>query len=404
MRLRINGRERVFGLEMTLIPLMLILLLLLPTIHGVLISNLSINSSGQVQYISPLHTEGRYIKDRFNRTVTLRGVNQAGFLDDSNGWWNPEGGTIYSGVGVWNPDAVEYNLDGMKTWGCNVLRLLITVQWWIQNTDNYRQHIKDTVTWAGERGIYVLLVPWNVIGKGAQTAIPFPPYLTAEEQAIIPNEQAFADFWANVATELSSFPNVMFELFNEPHGNNAARDDWFRVTQLCIDAIRATGTDQIIIVQWGYGIWVNLSFPTDGAKMDWVEQYPLSDPSGNIVYSFHNYRGDFHRTIPTRVNTWEYDDIKLALQTCLVDYVLNTLNKPVLCGEIGANMWHTGEGLTQELAYFNNSLTIYNEWEMSSIVWVWTVSAHMQHGLLQNALWLPPPNAAGEVLIASTAP
>lgn len=138
--------------------------------------------------------------------------------------------------------------------------------------------------------------------------------------------------------------------------------------------------------------------------MDWVELYPLNDPLGNLVYSFHNYRGDFHRTIPTRVNSWEYDDLKLALQTCLVDYVLNTLNKPVICGEIGANMWESSEGLTQELAYFNNSLTIYNEWGLSYIAWVWTVTAHMKHGLLQNALWLPPPNTAGETLIALTAP
>ena len=377
-------------------------------------NNIIIRSSGIIATILPLHVEGRCIKDSFNNTITLRGVNQAGFLDDPNGWWNPEGGTIYSGVGVWNPDAVKYNLDGMKDWGSNVLRLPVTVEWWIENTSDYRQHIKDTITWAGERGIYVILIPWNVIGKGSQTSIPFPPYLTAEEELVIPSEQAFVDFWANVATELSAFPNVMFELFNEPHGTAAARDDWFRVTQLCIDAIRATDIDQIIIVQWNYGIWVNLSFPPPppptptspgrGATMDWVEIYPINDSLGNIVYSFHNYRGDFHRTIPTRVNVWEYDDIKAALQYAWVDYVLNTLNKPVLCGEIGANMWRTGEGLTQELAYFKNSLTIYNELNISYIAWVWTIPAHMQHGLLQNALWLPPPTAAGEILIASMRP
>lgn len=345
----------------------------------------------------PLHVEGRYIKDGYGGTVTLVGVNQEGFLDSANGWWNPEGGGYTSGLGIWNPDAVKYNLDSMKSWGCNVLRLHTKIQWWLENTDEYQQHLRDVITWAGERGIYVIFEPYSVM-DATQYPLPFPPYIPAGHEAVIPSEQAFVDYWASVANELRDLPNVLFELYNEPHYNGGAKEAWFRVAQDCIAAIRATGADQIIIVQWGYGIWCNLDY-ANGAKMDWVEAYPLSDPLGNIVYSFHNYRSDFHRTVPTRVNVWEYDDIKEALQICLVDYVLNTLNKPVLCGEIGANMWETGEGLTRELAYFNNSLTIYNEWEMSYIAWVWTVTAHMRHGLLQNALWLPPPNAAGTVLI-----
>lgn len=401
MHLRVNGRERVFGLEMALIPFMLLILLLLPTIHGVLISNFSINSSGQVQYISPLHTEGRYIKDSFNRTVTLRGVNQAGFIDDPNGWWNPEGGGIYSGLGVWNPDAVKYNLDAMKSWGCNVLRLHTNIRWWLENTNDYRQHMRDVIVWAGERGIYVIFEPYSVTG-GTQYEMPFPPYIPADQQEIIPSEQAFINYWASVVNGLKDLPNVLFELYNEPHGDITAKDTWFRVVQSCIDAIRETGADQIIIVQWGYGIWCNLDH-ANGAKMDWAELYPLNDPLGNIVYSFHNYRGDFHRTDPTRVNVWEYEDIKQSLQICLVDHVLNTLNKPVLCGEIGANMWWTGEELEREVAYFNNSLTVYNEWNISYIAWVWTVSAHMRHGLLQNGLWFPPPGVNGEVLISKIA-
>ena len=351
--------------------------------------------------VSGLYTQGRYIKETATgNTIILRGVNQAGFLDRANGWWNPEGGGYTSGLGIWNPDAVKYNLDGMKRWGCNVLRLHTTIQWWLENTNNYRQHIRDVITWAGERGIYVIFEPYSVMG-GTQHPLPFPPYIPTEQEAIIPSEQAFIDYWTNVANELKDLPNVLFELYNEPHYNSGAKQAYFRVAQDCINAIRATGADQLIIIQWGYGIWVNMDWPeASKASMDWVEDYPLNDPLNNIVYSFHNYRGDFHRTTPTRVNVWEYDDIKSALQACMVDYVLNTLNKPVLCGEIGANMWETGEALTRELAYFSNSLTIYNEWDLSYIAWIWTIPAHMKHGLLQNGyVWLPPPTASGDVLI-----
>jgi len=371
-----------------------------------LFTNVTIRSSGTIASILPLHVEGRYIKDCFNHTVVLRGVNQEGYLDSPNGWWNPQGGGWTSGLGVWNPDAVKYNLDKMKEWGCTVLRLHTNIQWWIEDNSSYRQHIKDTIAWAGKRGIYVIFEPYCVNG-GTQYEMPFPPYIPPEQEAIIPSEQAFIDYWASVATELKSFPNVLLELYNEPHGNTTARDLWFDAVQKCIDAIRATGADQIIIVQWNYGIWCNLDYPppaNSAAIMDWVESYPLNDSQGNIVYSFHNYRGDFHRTVPTRVNVWEYDDIKLALQYCLVNYVLNNLSKPVLVGEIGANMWWTGDELERELAYFNNSLTIYNEWNMSYIAWVWTVPAHMQHGLLQNGYaWCPPPTRSGEILISKVA-
>jgi len=398
----------VKGLQNTKFHTMILILVIFTGIFSLslatslLMNSIIIRNSGAIATISPLHVEGRYIKDSFNNTVVLRGVNQEGFLDSPNGWWNPEGGGYTSGFGVWNPDAVKYNLDGMKSWGCNVLRLHTSIRWWIEDNSSYRQHIRDTTTWAGERGIYVIFEPYCIDG-GMQYECPWPPYIPESQWAIIPDRQAFVDYWASVANELKGLPNVLFEIYNEPHGNATVRDDFFNVTQQCINAIRATGAKHIIIVQWSYGIWCNLDCPppaNPASTMNWVEQYPLNDPIGNIVYSFHNYRGDFHRTLDGRVNAWEYDDIKLGLQYCLVDYVLNNLSKPVICGEIGANMWWTGEELERELAYFNNSLTIYNEWNISYLAWVWTIPAHMRHGLLQNGYpWLPPPGRNGEILV-----
>lgn len=357
--------------------------------------------------MSTLHVDGRYLKDAWNRTVVLRGVNKGGFVDSPNGWWNPEGGGIYSGFGVWNPDAVKYNLDKMKEWGLNVLRMHTVIEWWINDTSNYRQHIKDVITWAGERGIYVIFEPYSI--RGGSDAVPYgllyAPYATdPEDQAIMPNRQAFVDYWRSVANELKSYPNVLFEIQNEPHGNDTVRDEYFAMAQEVINAIRDTGATQIIIVQWGYSIWCNLDYPpptNTASTMDWVEQYPLNDSLSNIVYSFHIYRGNFHRTEPTRVNVWTYDELKLGYQYCLVDYVLNNLNKPVLCGEIGANMWQTGEELEHELDFLSNSLTIFNKWEMSYLVWVWDVPEHLRHGVLEltDGKWYCNPNQAGQILI-----
>jgi len=360
--------------------------------------------------VSKLHVDGRYIKDSLGSTIILRGVNHAGFHDSPNGWWNPEDGGYTSGFGVWNSDAVKYNLDNMKFWGCNVIRLHTRIAWWLNDESNYRQHIKDVITWAGERSVYVIFEPYSVSTE-IHYPLPWAPHATEpDDQAMMPNSSAFLDYWTSVANELKDFPNVIFEIFNEPHGDNGVRDEFFYVTQQWVDMMRTIGVEQLLIVQWDYGIWCNLAYPPpdphnpDGwaTTMFWVEEYPLNDSIGNIVYSFHNYRGDFHKSVPEWVNIWEYDDIKQALQTCLVEYVLYTLNKPIICGEIGANMWWIGEELQRELAYFNNSLTIYNEWNMSYLAWVWTVPAHMQHGLLQNGYaWLPPPTPSGQILIDS---
>lgn len=390
---------------MVLISVMLAGILSLSPAISTLISNITIRSSGTIATISPLHIEGRYIKDAFNNTIVLRGVNQAGMLDHPNGVWNPEGGGVYSGYGVWNPEAVKYNLDKMKEWGFNVVRLHTRIVYWINSESDYRQHIKDIITWAGERGIYVIFEPYS-ISTAESYRLPWAPYATdPEDQAIMPDRQAFINYWVSVANELKGYPNVIFEIYNEPGQPPELTYDeaatlWFETVQLWIDAVRATEADQLLIVQWWPSSWINLDYTPGGRKLDWVEAYPLDDPLSNIVYSTHQYRGTVHKTTPTRVDSWQYDDLKLGFQYILLEYVVRNLSKPLIIGEIGANMWWTDEELERELAYFNNSLTIYNEWGLNYVAWVWTVPAHMRHGLLQNGYpWLPPAGKNGEILI-----
>jgi hypothetical protein len=397
-------------------------------VFSILTYELTIRSSGVIATISPLHVEGRYIKNAFGQTVFLRGVNKEGFEDEPSGWWNPAGGGYTSGYAVWNPDAVAANLDAMKSWGINVIRSHQIIRYWLDNENktydgryvgiNYRDAIKEVIRMCGERGIYYIFDPYGIrgygepYGGGEQDRLPFPPYSKEYEYGaptlIIPDEDAFVDYWRSVAKELKDYPNVIFDLWNEPTWYWAEREkameDWHRVWQKCIDAIRSVGATQLIIIQWDTSLYCNLNYPeTSRAPMDWVENYPFNDTLGNLVYSFHTYRGDFHYTDPTWVNVWNYTDIKRALQYCLVDYVLFNLSKPVICAEIGANMWQTGEELERELAYLNNSLTIFNEWEMGYIVFVWTIPSHMQNGILQPTIWIPPPNEAGQILINAIA-
>jgi len=372
-----------------------------------------IKNSGTIVTVLPLHVDGRYVKDSENRTIRLRGMNAGHqFVDHPNGWWTPRGQGYLAGYGVWDPEAVQYNLDKMKEWGINILRMHTVIEWWLADNLSYRQHIKDTITWAGERGIYVIFEPCFVRGPPNQWqfALPYYPYLIydaehtnlPEDAAIMPNREAFIDYWVSVVNELKGYTNVLFEVYNEPHGNSTIKAEFFDMVQEWIDAVRNAGATQILIVQWGYSIDMNLDYPSETiyTSIRWVEDYPLNDPLNNIMYSFHLYRGDIHRSEPSYLACYTYEDMLLGLQYCLVDYVLNNLSKPVICGEIGANMWHTGEELQRELAWLNNTLTIFNEWGVAYLYYSWAIPVHMRHGCLSNGyVWCPPPNEAGTVLI-----
>jgi hypothetical protein len=372
--------------------------------------------------VSKLHVDGKYLKDEEGNIIFLRGVNQPGFADSPNGFWRPEGGGIWSGLCPWNASAVMDNLKAMKAWGINAIRGHQTIRYWLDNemihyesgcnlTQPYRQNVKDVISMAAQMGMYYIFDPYNLKGYGeegcTQDHMPFPPYTNNTD--VIPNEDAFVEYWRSVASELKDYPNVIFEIYNEPVGpektEEEAKADWHRVWQKVINAIRSTGADQPIIIQWGYGVWVNLDFYTSPhGDLQWIEKYPFYDPLNNLIYSTHIYRdgGFCHRSVSvpsSERNRWQYDEINLCLNYTLVNYTVNALNKPLLIGEIGANMWYSGEDLQRELAYFNNTISIFNDWGISYTVWVWTVPAHMPHGILRNDIWIPPPNEAGAILI-----
>jgi len=362
--------------------------------------NTVIHSSGEIRPNMQLHVDGNKIKNSANNTFILRGINQHTFGDYPMGSWQKPDGSIE--WNTFNPVMVASNLDAMKSWGINVVRMYGTSSFWIDNTENHRQIVKDLLTLMASRGMYLDYSFWHNI-QGNQQEAPFP-------STKISDGKAFAAFWGSIAADLKDYPNVIFSLWNEPVFLNMNVDDWFNAVQLSVTAIRATGAKNLIIIQWG-GIGINESYgPAQGypiavdaptAAQDalwWVAGKPITDPTGNLVYEFHNYRGGIHKFVNgTRVDVWETLDLNYGYYTCgLIDYVLNTLHKPVICGEIGPNMWQTGTELQHELDYYKNSLALFNTWGISYIgFWWWPTwtYAHLQSGPNYQ------PNQAGQILI-----
>lgn len=332
-----------------------------------------------------LHTEGKYLVDSAGNVVYLRGLQKVELADDPDGQW--------MGDQYWSDENVRIELQAMKSWGANTVRCIQSIDNWVYNLGagsgyssiTNREAVQRLATIAAEEGMYVIFTAYrvtNYFNGGNQDPLPYPPYQTsAGASSVISSTQDFVDYWASVASIMKDYPNVLFEIWNEPCGDGTAMQTHLSVQQQVIDAIRATGATNIIMPQWDMGSWVNLDYPdSGGSKMDWITQANFNDPLNNLVYVTHIYREYGHTgiySVSSSIAKWgtthayDYEELKRAFTAEKLDWVLNTLNKPVFVTECGANMEQTGAEANYEVQALNNELAIFNEWGINYIVHWW---------------------------------
>ena len=362
-----------------------------------IISMLSVFASNGVQAASTpaLHISGTQILTSSGAVVTLRGVDYSWFIEDPNGDWLLPSGTIE--WNTWDTTAINSNLAALQSWSVNCIRVLATSQYWIDNTDNYQNNIEYFISTAATYGIYVDLVFWcnSAAQASASTppSLPYPPYDTS---GTFSSSTDFVNFWTSVANTLKGYPNVMFELWNEPNGDSTAEASWMSVTQQAITAIRGTGATNIIVAQWNYNVGIDFQNYLGGSiwNLNWVNQYPLSDPQNNILYSTHIYRNVFYNDGNSSDGyAYSYNDMKWALtQVGVIGF-----NKALWIGEIGCNLW--ASNMDNEYAWFNNTLTILNENGIGFDAWAWAPwTTGTEWGLVtgqSNSNYAP--NQAGQI-------
>ncbi len=328
----------------------------------------------------PLHTSGANILDTNNNVVHLRGVDNPNFLVDATG--------SFTTLGTWNATAAQADAENMASHGFNLVRLLINMDWYDQNlkdtwngpntaTRGCRDCVDDYISYCNQNGVYVLLVPWQILGcnasnGGGQTGqTPYPwgvaPYATAAD---------YANWCVRTATGLSPYPNVVFELYNEPNGDEST---WFSGAQQAITAIR--GVSQIpVVIQYGYC-----------GGFDWVARHTIT--GGNIIYSNHIYRSPAGNTMLSNMGILSEGDIRSYLITQW-RYNLVAGVKPMLIGEIGAY-----DSSYDEVTWLQNTLAVLNGWNASYAGWQWSAPASGYP--LKNADGSP--NTAGQILIDAIA-
>ena len=180
------------------------------------------------------------------------------------------------------------------TWHADVVRIPLNEDCWLSingvnpqySGGNYRRAIAGFVNLLNRNGIYADLdLHWNA-----------PDNRVARKQQLMADADHSLPFWISVASAFKSNPFVLFELYNEPHlgGYAPTGADWDCWLNGCtvashrtkwqtagmqslVDAVRATGAKQIVIVN---GLsWAN-------NLTGWLRYRP-NDPLRNMAAGFH---------------------------------------------------------------------------------------------------------------------
>lgn len=205
-----------------------------------------VNDHGQ------LHVDGVQLKDAHDNDVVLRGM--------SFGWhnWWPR---------FYNEGTIEWLF---KDWGCSVVRAAMGVEpknGYINKPDWSKEKVKAVVDGAIKEGIYVI--------------IDFHSHNIRLEAA--------KQFFTEMASTYDRYPNVIYEIFNEPD-----YESWDSVkiySNEIISTIRKIDPDNVILVgspHWDQDINLVADSPLTGLK--------------NIMYSVHFYAATHKQQLRDRCN------------------------------------------------------------------------------------------------------
>lgn len=198
-----------------------------------------------------LHVCGTRLCDSSGEQVQLRGMSTHGLQ-----WFS-------QCVGDASLDALAYD------WGADVVRLSMYIQEGGYETDpeGFTAQMHDLIDEVTARGMYVI-VDWHMLTPGD------PHY----------NLERAKTFFAEIAAQHADKDNILYEVANEPNGDDVT---WSRIKsyhEQIIPVIRQHDSDGIVLL--GTADWSSL-----GVSGGSSEQEVVDDPvdASNIMYTFHFY-------------------------------------------------------------------------------------------------------------------
>jgi endoglucanase len=262
----------------------------------------------------------------------------------------------------------------MRSWGMNVVRIPLSSAFWANlggTCPNYHLTVTTAVANAEAAGLYVILdLQWN-----APLDLPIDGS-HGGGQYPMPDAGRDLAFWHDLATIYRSDPDVLFDLFGEPH--DISWDTWLNGGEIrtstfignqygtgegfyqaigmanLVTQVRAIAPKNLIILgglEWGY----------DLAGLD--QGYELQAP--NILYATHPFDQ------PTKSPAdWPHDFGDLSEHA------------PVIATEFGDYDCQTG--------YIATAIAYFTAHQMSWLAWAWNVGRCDNPSLLLN--WSGAPN------------
>lgn len=253
-----------------------------------------------------LHVSGNKILNEDGRLVHLRGVN--------------------SHSPYWYGDILTYdNLKTLKdTWGINIFRIAMFTNPEMKGyiaEKSQKKKVEEIVQMCIDLNIYVI-IDWHILDDNNPQ--------TYKTEAI--------EFFNEMSEKYKDVPNVLYEICNEPNGDEVTWDDVIKpYAQELIATIRKNSPKSLIIV--GTANWCK--------DTKSVIENPLREK--NVMYAVHTYMGDDIDTVK--------DNLKLAIDKKL----------PVIITECAATDG-TGDGYVY-LDYFRKWVDYLDSNDLSWMVW-----------------------------------
>ena len=213
------------------------------------------------QEIPWLHTDGRWLKDEANNLVTLRGMSFCGF---NNEW----GEKVLPDF----PNKIAKVTNGTNGWYPNILRLPIKNYHLETFTlEQIYQTLQAGVDECVKQKVYCV-IDWHAVDGEENTDWRSPKM-----------QQSTKDFWRYMAPRFGHYPNVIFELYNEPGFPKLVTaenwQNWRNTAQEWVDLIREDAPRNIILI----------SSPLWSQITQFAPEYPFK--GYNLAYVNHTYKG-----------------------------------------------------------------------------------------------------------------
>ena len=223
--------------------------------------SLGLGVAAPIDHVGALSVQNGKVVGKSGQPANLRGMSF---------FWNiaPEAHDYY------NANVVNWLADD---WHANLVRAAMAVEdgsWnapvgggYMFNPTGNQAMVETIVDAAIAKGIYVI-IDWH---SHWSTDPSQPQRLTKAKE-----------FFTAMATKYGSYPNVIYEVFNEPGQGEADWPTIKKFDQEVVDAIRAVDPDNLIIV----------GTPQYSSAVHVATANPLPSSYTNIAYSFHMYASD----------------------------------------------------------------------------------------------------------------